>query len=45
MRAQLAVFPTANVVVVAITNCGGEEEPSPGLQAVMQLAKRYAQTH
>ena len=42
MRAQLAIFPKANIVAVAITNCGGEEEPSPALQVVLAIANRYA---
>jgi hypothetical protein len=42
MRAQLAVFPSYNLVVAAIVNRGGEEEPAAGLEAVMAIAKRYA---
>lgn len=42
MRSQLAIFPKSNLVVAAITNCGGEEEPSPGLQAALAIAMRYA---
>ncbi|MCW3052270.1 MAG: hypothetical protein JWN14_1440, partial [Chthonomonadales bacterium] len=41
-RAQLAIFPNANLVVAAIVNNGGEEEPSPGLEAVLALARRFA---
>lgn len=41
-RAQLAIFPKANLVIAAIVNCGGEEEPSPGLEAVLAIAGRYA---
>lgn len=41
-RAELAVFPEANMVVVAIVNRGGESDPSPPLQALLAIAKRYA---
>jgi len=41
-RAELAVFPAANMVVAAIVNRGGESDPSPPLQAVLAIAKRYA---
>jgi len=41
-RAQLAIFPKANLVVAAIVNLGGEEEPSPGLEAVLAIARRFA---
>ena len=45
MRAQLAIFPKADLVVAAVTNCGGEEEPSPSLRAVLDIAEHYgAQT-
>ena len=42
MRSQLAIFPEANLVVVAIVNCGGEFEPSPGFSAVMAVGQRFA---
>jgi CubicO group peptidase (beta-lactamase class C family) len=42
MRSQIAIFPGVNMVVVAIVNCGGEFEPSPGFSAVMAVAQRYA---
>lgn len=42
MRAQLAIFPGANLVVAAIVNRGGEDDPAPGMQAVMAVAERYA---
>ena len=42
MRAQLAMFPKAGLVVASFVNCGGESEPSPPLQAVLAVAKRYA---
>ncbi len=41
-RAQLAIFPKSHLVVVAIVNSGGESEPSPGLQAVLAVASKYA---
>jgi CubicO group peptidase (beta-lactamase class C family) len=41
-RAELAIYPSANLVVAAIVNRGGESEPSPPLQAVLAVAKRYA---
>jgi CubicO group peptidase (beta-lactamase class C family) len=41
-RAEMAVFPKANMVVVAIVNRGGENDPSPGLEAVLALAGRHA---
>jgi len=42
MRAELAIFPGADLVVVGIVNRGGEDEPAPGMQAVLALASRYA---
>jgi CubicO group peptidase (beta-lactamase class C family) len=41
-RAELAVFPQANMVVAAVVNRGGESDPSPPLQAVLAIANRYA---
>jgi CubicO group peptidase (beta-lactamase class C family) len=41
-RAEMAFFPDSGLIVVAITNRGGEAEPSPPLQAVMAVAQRYA---
>jgi hypothetical protein len=41
-RAQLSIFPKANLVVAAFINRGGESEPAPPLQAVLAVAKRYA---
>ena len=41
-RSQLSVFPEANLVVASFVNSGGEAEPSPPLQAVQAIAKRYA---
>lgn len=41
MRAQLAIFPALNLVVASFVNAGGESEPSPPLQAVLAVAKRY----
>jgi CubicO group peptidase (beta-lactamase class C family) len=41
-RAQLSIFPKANLVVASFVNRGGESEPSPPLQAVLAVAKRYA---
>jgi CubicO group peptidase (beta-lactamase class C family) len=42
MRAQLCVFPKAGVVVACIVNSGGEIGMSPGLQAALAIASRYA---
>jgi CubicO group peptidase (beta-lactamase class C family) len=41
-RAQLAIFPKSNLVVAAIVNSGGESEPSPGLEAALAVAGRWA---
>jgi len=41
-RAQLSIFPKANLVVAAFINRGGESEPAPPLQAVLAVAKRHA---
>lgn len=41
-RAELAVFPKANLVVVGIVNRGGESDPPPGLEAVLAVAGRHA---
>ena len=40
MRAQLAIFPGANLVVVAVVNLGGDDEPTPGLMAVQAIAEK-----
>lgn len=42
MRAQLAIFPKAHLVVASVVNCGGESEPSPPLEAVLAVAQKYA---
>lgn len=42
MRAQLCVFPKAGLVVTCIVNSGGEIGMSPGLQAALAIASRYA---
>jgi len=42
MRAELAVFPKTNLVVVAIVNRGGEGDPPPGLEAVIAVASRFS---
>jgi len=42
MRVQLAIFPRANLVVAAAVNRGGDDEPAPGLEAVLAIASRYA---
>jgi CubicO group peptidase (beta-lactamase class C family) len=42
--AQLAVFPKANVVVVSFVNRGGEGNPSPPMQAVLAIARKYAKS-
>jgi len=42
MRAQVAFFPEANLVVASFVNAGGETEPSPPLQAILAVAGRYA---
>ncbi|MBS1716375.1 MAG: beta-lactamase family protein [Armatimonadetes bacterium] len=41
-HAQVAIFPESNLVVVAITNRGGEIDPSPTFQAVTAIGARYA---
>ncbi len=41
-RSQLSIFPDANLVVACMVNRGGESDPSPPLQAVLAVAKRYA---
>jgi len=41
-RAQLCVFPKANLVITGFVNCGGENEPSPPLQAALAIAGRFA---
>lgn len=41
-RAEMAVFPKANLVIVGIVNRGGENDPAPGLEAVLAVAGRYA---
>lgn len=40
MRAQLAIFPGANLVVVGVVNLGGDSEPTPGLLAVQAVAEK-----
>ncbi len=42
MRAQLAIFPGANLVIASAVNAGGESEPSPPLQMVLAVAAKYA---
>lgn len=39
---ELAFFPGQDLVVASVVNRGGEMDPSPPLQAVLALAKRYA---
>lgn len=39
-RAELAIFPKLGVAVGAVINCGGEYEPSPPLEAVIELGKK-----
>ncbi|MBX3117545.1 MAG: beta-lactamase family protein [Fimbriimonadaceae bacterium] len=41
-RAELAIFPKEKLIVAAIVNRGGETDPSPPLQAVEAIARRYA---
>jgi CubicO group peptidase (beta-lactamase class C family) len=41
-RSQLSIFPTSNLVVACMVNCGGETQPSPPMQAVLAVASRYA---
>ena len=40
-RAALAIYPESDLVVAAIVNRGGEGDPSPSLQAVMAVARKY----
>lgn len=42
MRAQLSLFPKSDLVVASFVNAGGENEPSPPLQAVLAVASKYA---
>ena len=42
MRAELAIFPSAGLVVAAAVNRGGEAEPSPAMEAVLAIGARYA---
>lgn len=42
MRAELSFFVDADLVVAAVVNAGGEAEPSPSLQALEAVARRYA---
>jgi CubicO group peptidase (beta-lactamase class C family) len=41
MRAQVAIFPSLDLVVASFVNAGGETDPSAPLQAVLAIAKRY----
>lgn len=41
-RAELAIFPEQELVIAAVVNRGGETDPSPPLQAVLAIARRYA---
>ena len=36
-RAHLAIFPEENMAIVAIGNAGGEDDPSPELQAIFSV--------
>ena len=40
MRAQLAIFPEADLVVVGVVNRGGDDVPAPGLLAVQAIAEK-----
>jgi CubicO group peptidase (beta-lactamase class C family) len=40
-RTELAIFPNSNLVVAAATNLGGEDEPSPPMQAVQAIADKW----
>ncbi len=41
-RAELSIFVKQKLVVVAIVNRGGESDPSPSLQAVLAIARKYS---
>lgn len=41
-RAELAIFPEQELVIAAVVNRGGESDPSPPLQAVLAIARRFA---
>ncbi len=41
-RAELAFFPESGLVVASVVNMGGESDPSPPLQAVLAVARRFA---
>ncbi len=41
-RAELGIYPALNLVVVAIVNAGGEQEPSPGLLFVRSVSRKLA---
>lgn len=42
MRAPVAIFPKADLVVASFVTAGGESDPSPPLQAVLAVARKYA---
>lgn len=41
MRSQVAIFPEADLVIASFVNAGGESEPSPPMQAIIAVGKRY----
>jgi len=41
-RAELAIFPDQELVIAAVVNRGGESDPSPPLQVVLAIARRFA---
>ena len=45
VRVGVFVNPEEDLVVACVVNCGGELEPSPPMQAVTAVAKRYGQNH
>jgi hypothetical protein len=40
--AELAFFPDTGLVVASVVNRGGEAAPSPPLQAVLAIARKFA---
>ncbi len=40
-RAQLAIFPKQGLAVVSMMNVGGERDPSPALEGVLSVEKRF----
>ena len=39
-RADMRIYPSKNIAIVAIQNCGGEDEPAPTVQAILAIQRR-----